>query len=238
MNATPRLPLLRPVTTALLVSALAFADAGTIRAADSRELARSSAGPPVPAIAHVATNGPALLLTEMIQAKAAADPEVLAAAGYNLLHLRAVSPDETVARPALEELANAGDAFTLRWLDAPGHRTIPVARQPLVNATRERIRERLTRVPSSPEPQVEAWLLRSAVSDLTCNALEAPLGRFRAEWLQEHRGEPAVRSQLETLAASLPLAAGPVFGPGSVRQRARAYCGSALNPPPPTVKGD
>lgn len=206
--------------------------------------------PPVPATVpsaptHVPTNGspasPAFEFSERIRAHAseAGDREVAAAAEYNLVHLRALAADEAVARPALEQLAKSGDAFTLQWLDAPGYLKIPAARQPQISATQERIRERLKGASPPPsEKQVEAWLLRAAVSDLTCNALEVPLGRFRTEWMTQHRDGPAVRSQLETLAASPRPATVPVFGPGFVRDRALSYCLAALNPPPAPANRD
>ncbi|MHB9006910.1 MAG: hypothetical protein ACYDC1_08245 [Limisphaerales bacterium] len=162
------------------------------------------------------------------RAKAAADREVAAAAAYNLVHLQALADDEAIARLALEQLAKSGDAFTLRWLDAPRHWKIPAARQPLVSATQERIRERLKEASPPPEEQVEAWLLRAAVSDLTCNALEVPLKQFSREWLARHGSDPAVRRQPEQLTKPGERT-DHIHDPASIRARAASY---AIPAPP------
>ena len=161
----------------------------------------------------------------LAEAIADGDQEVAAAANYNLLHLRAVTEEDAIARPALEELAKSGDEFTLRWLVLPAHPAIPASRQPQVAQTMRRIRERLKDSPEPPEKQVRAWLLRAAVSDITCNPLESALDRFRRAWVAQHLNNAAVKKELDALASTAPTEAG-IFGPGLVRVRARDYAAS------------
>jgi hypothetical protein len=178
-------------------------------------------------IPHDPVANPANEFIKRVQAQAIADGdrEVAAAARYNLLHLQAVALDEAVAGPALEELANTGDEFSLRWLESPAQ-VIPTAHEALVAKTKERIRERLKRPPEPSEKLATAWLLRAAVSDITCNPLEGPMGRFRQEWLAQHRDDPGVKQQLETV-APVAAEAAKVFSPASVRGRVRSYKASA-----------
>ena len=227
------------VTLALLVSALPVSGAGTLRVKDLPDTGQTSAGPPVSDITHIPSEEPVLLFTGMIRTRAqdATDSEVVAAAEFNLVHLRAVAADEAVARAALQALATSGDVFTLTWLQGPHRGPVATALEPVAVRTAERIRARLDASPEVPQKTARAWLLRTAVADLTCSALEVPLKRFEHAWLKRHAADPAVRRELEALAAA-GQHTGHALDPGAIRARAGARAARVLSTRPEAVPAD
>jgi hypothetical protein len=169
-----------------------------------------------------------------VRAVQSGDREVQAAVGYNRLHLEAVSTDEAIARVALEALAKSGDAFTLDWLQGPHRGPVATALEPVAVRTAARLRTRLEASPEVPEKTARAWMLRAAVADLTCTALEVPLKRFEHEWLKRHGANPAVRHELEALAAASQRTGHPL-DPGAIRARAAAYAAQLFAGPADTV---
>ena len=165
--------------------------------------------------------------TRAVQAR---DAAVGAAAYYNLLHLQARSTNEVAARAALETLAGSGDAFTLSWLAGTNQPASPRALQPLVEVTLDRIRARLRAAPEVPAQAAQAWMLRTAVSDCSCNELEVPLKRFGWAWLAEHGANPEVRRQIESLTNHIKPSLNP-FDPAYLRARAASYRGPAKTGP-------
>jgi hypothetical protein len=195
----------------------------------------SASGTPPPLGQPTVTNLPPLRFTEWPRALheralQAGDQEVAAAAEYNLLHLAAVGTNDTEAKAALLKLAELGDEFTLAWLERHPPRTTSPERSALAQKTQEQIRHRVQTTPSAPEKLVYPRLLRTAVADLTCNALEVELKGFAWDWIRRQATNDAVRAELRQLArpgsaATLPLS------PQHVRERASSYTDSLLNPP-------
>ena len=140
--------------------------------------------------------------------------DLAAAIEYNSLHVDLLNPDTKVRQLAEKRLGEMGDDFTVHWLKGIDGGVKPNVPAEISKRLQREIRKRMASSGAVPENMARTWLLRGAVSDVTCNSIEGPLKTWSYGWVRKHASTPEVRRDLEAFAKTpVEAASNSGFGP-------------------------